>query len=111
MKLFIKSMGIILMSMGLFGLVSGCGKESLRGPSGLDHKVAEVSEESVALTEKMSGLQSLAGFDEVQLSREIDSGVGKPVRGSQGDHQRLIPQGRKLVKRSGELFGFILVSY
>ena len=94
MTSFIKSTGVMLISISFLGLGSGCGKKLMRDSSGSKHRVAEVSVEPVVLTEKKSEIQPLAGRDEIRLSREIDPGVGKFPKGSQANHQNSISQGR-----------------
>ena len=79
MKFFVKSIGIILMSVFLFGLTSGCGKKLVRDVSALDSKAANASAKP-----------SLAGLEEVQVSQEIDLTGGESESGNQTEGQRSI---------------------
>ena len=79
---FVKSIGIILMSVVLFGLTSGCGKKLVRDSSALDSKVASVSTKP-----------SLADLEEVQVTQEIDLKVGESESGNQTERQGSILRG------------------
>ena len=97
MKLSMKPIGIILMSIGLLSLTSGCGKKLNRIHdilSGSSESEGRASVNPVVLTEKMSASQPLSPIDEGRLSQENALGVGRSAKGSQARHQNSILRGR-----------------
>ena len=72
MKRFMKSIGVVVLGIGLLGLTSGCGKKLVRGSSGSDQRVAGASIKSLPHEQQTRTASSVAGIDKGSVGQEFD---------------------------------------
>lgn len=84
MKLFLKSVVITVLGIGLLGTTSGCGKKFVRGSSGSnDQKIARASVKPALDKQQNTSDSTLSGLDQAGVSQEFDLDTGTKVAGGE----------------------------
>ncbi len=83
MKLFIRSIGVAVLGIGLLGLTSGCGKKMVRAVSGSDQQTARATLKSSPGGQQARVFRPVSDLDESRVSQEFDLDAGK--RGAASD--------------------------
>ncbi|GEM_PF-385196 len=77
MNLFIKSIGVAIVGIGLLGATSGCGKKVVRGASGSDQRIARALLNASSDGQQVKALRTLSGLDQGRLSQEFTQDSGR----------------------------------
>jgi len=77
MKLYIKSIGVVVVGIGLLGLTSGCAKKIIRVASGADQQAARATLKSPQGEKQASVLSRVSDLEKAQVSQEFDLDAGK----------------------------------
>ncbi|MCH7615624.1 MAG: OmpA family protein [Nitrospinae bacterium] len=77
MNLFIKSIGVAVLGIGLLGLTSGCAKKMVRGASGSGQGIALATLKASPGGQQSKALGGLSGLDQARMSQEFDLDAGQ----------------------------------
>jgi peptidoglycan-associated lipoprotein len=77
MKLFIKSIGVAVLGIGLLGLTSGCSKKMVRGVSGSDQQTAHASLQSSPVGSQAKVFSPVSDLDQSPVGQEFDLDAGQ----------------------------------
>jgi len=77
MNLFIKSIGVAVLGIGLLGLTSGCAKKTVRGASGSGQRIALATLKASPGGQQSKALGGLSGLDQARMSQEFDLDTGQ----------------------------------
>ncbi len=77
MTLFIKSIGVAVLGIGLLGLTSGCAKKMVRGASGSGQRIALATLKASPGGQQSKALGGVSGLDQARMSQEFDLDAGQ----------------------------------